>query len=87
MLRPQVKINDSMSQALGWQILHTEKGDFISHGGGNPGFSCFVVGSVARKSGLVAMTNADNGYRAIDRLLRGDIIHRFLGVRMPIPQF
>jgi CubicO group peptidase (beta-lactamase class C family) len=87
MLRPQVKINDSMSQALGWQIQHTEKGDFISHGGGNPGFSCFVVGSVARKSGLVAMTNADNGYRAIDRLLRGEIIHRFLGVRMPYPLF
>jgi CubicO group peptidase (beta-lactamase class C family) len=85
MLRPQVKINDSMSQALGWQIQHTEKGDFICHGGGNPGFSCFVVGSVARKSGLVAMTNADNGYRAIDSLLRGDIIHRFLGVRMPYP--
>ena len=85
MLRPQVKINASMSQALGWQIQHTEKGDFISHGGGNPGFSCFVVGSVARKSGLVAMTNADDGYRAIDSLLRGDIIHRFLGVRMPYP--
>jgi CubicO group peptidase (beta-lactamase class C family) len=87
MLRPQVKINDSMSQALGWQIQHAEKGDFICHGGGNPGFSCFVVGSVARKTGLVAMTNADNGYRAIDRLLRGDIIHRFLGVRMPYPLF
>jgi CubicO group peptidase (beta-lactamase class C family) len=85
MVRPQVKINDSMSQGLGWQIQHTEKGDFISHGGGNPGFSCFVVGSVARKSGLVVMTNADNGYRAIDRLLRGDIIHRFLGVRMSYP--
>jgi CubicO group peptidase (beta-lactamase class C family) len=87
MLRPQVKISDSMSQALGWQIPHTEKGDFICHGGGNPGFSCFVIGSVSRKSGLVAMTNADNGYRAIDSLLRGDIIHQFLGVKMPIPQF
>jgi CubicO group peptidase (beta-lactamase class C family) len=87
MLRPQAKINDSLSEALGWEIQHTEKGDFICHGGGNPGFSCFVVGSVARKSGLVAMTNADDGYRAIDRLLRGDIIHRFLGVRMPYPLF
>jgi CubicO group peptidase (beta-lactamase class C family) len=87
MLHPQVKINDSISQALAWHILHTEKGDIICHGGGNPGFSCFVAGSVARKSGLVAMTNADNGYRAIDSLLRGDIIHRFLGVRMPYPLF
>jgi CubicO group peptidase (beta-lactamase class C family) len=87
MLRPQVKINDSNSWALGWQIHHTEKGDFICHGGGNPGFSCFVVGSVSRKSGLVVMTNADHGYHAIDRLLRGEILHRFLGVRMPLPQF
>jgi hypothetical protein len=47
--------------------------------------SCFVVGSVARKSGLVAMTNADAGYRAIDHLFCGDIIHRFLGVRMGYP--
>jgi CubicO group peptidase (beta-lactamase class C family) len=85
LLRPQGKITDSMSQALGWQIHHTEKGDLISHGGGNPGFSCFVVGSVARKSGLVAMTNADNGYRVIDSLLRGDILYRFLGVRMAYP--
>jgi CubicO group peptidase (beta-lactamase class C family) len=87
MLRPQMKINDSISQALGWQIHHTKEGDFIMHGGGNPGFSCFVVGSVAKKSGLVAMTNADNGYRAIDTLLRGEILHRFLGVRMPYPLF
>jgi CubicO group peptidase (beta-lactamase class C family) len=87
MLRPQVKINDSLSQALGWHIRHTEKGDLICHGGGNPGFICFVAGSVSRKSGLVVMTNADNGYRAIDRLLRGEIIHQFLGVRMPLPQF
>lgn len=85
MLRPQMKINESSSQALGWQVRHTEQGDFVYHGGGNPGFSCFVVGSVARRSGLVAMTNGDNGYRAIDRLLRGDIIHQFLGVRMPYP--
>jgi CubicO group peptidase (beta-lactamase class C family) len=87
MLRPQVKINDSISQALGWQVRHAEKGDLVMHGGGNPGFSCFIVGSVANKSGLVAMTNADNGYRAIDNLLRGDIIHQFLGVRMPYPLF
>ena len=85
MLRPQVKVTDSMSQALGWHVRHTETGDFIYHGGGNPGFSCFVIGSVARKSGLVAMTNGDNGYLAIDGLLRGDIIPRFLGVRMPYP--
>src|SRR5688572_20639952 len=87
MLRPQVKINDSISQALGWQIRHTENGDFIMHSGGNPGFAAFVVGSVQRKSGLVIMTNSDNGHLVIDKLLLGDILHEFLGARMPFPRF
>jgi CubicO group peptidase (beta-lactamase class C family) len=30
MLRPQVKVSDSNSWALGWGIQHTDKGDFIS---------------------------------------------------------
>jgi CubicO group peptidase (beta-lactamase class C family) len=87
MLRPHAKINDSISQALGWQIRHTENGDFIMHGGGNPGFAALVVASVERKSGLVIMTNSDNGYLAIDKLLLGDTLHRFLGARMPYPRF
>src|SRR5262245_52625119 len=79
MLRPQVKVKDSISQALGWGIRHTEKGNFIMHGGGNPGYACFVVASVERKSGLVVMTNCDNGYKVIDKLLLGEIIYQFLG--------
>lgn len=85
MLRPQVKVNDSSSWALGWRIRHTEKGNFIIHGGGNPGFSAFVAASVERKSGLVIMTNSDNGYLVIDKLLLGEIMHRFLGTKMPYP--
>jgi len=87
MLRPHAKINDSISQALGWQIRHTENGDFIMHSGGNPGFAAFAVASVHRKSGLVLMTNSDNGHLAIDKLLLGDILHQFLGARMPFPLF
>jgi CubicO group peptidase (beta-lactamase class C family) len=87
MLRPQMKINDSISQALGWQIRHTENGDFIMHGGGNPGFAAFVAASVDRKSGLVVMTNCDNGYLVIDKLLLGEIMHPFLGAKMPYPLF
>jgi CubicO group peptidase (beta-lactamase class C family) len=87
MLRPQVRTNVSMSQALGWQLQHTEKGDFICHGGGNPGFSAFVVGSVPRKSGLVILTNADSGYKVIHSLTMGEILHRFLGGKIPYPIF
>ena len=87
MLRPHAKINDSISQALGWQIRHTENGDFIMHSAGNPGFAAFVVASVKRKSGLVIMTNSDNGHLVIDKLLLGETLPQFLGTRMPFPRF
>jgi RNA polymerase sigma factor (sigma-70 family) len=81
MLRPQIKRNAESSWALGWEINHTEKGDFIRHGGGNPGYACFVAASVERKSGYVIMTNCENtGYfGVIAKLIAGDILSRFLG--------
>jgi len=85
MLRAQVKVTDSISQALGWQVLHTEGGDFISHGGGNPGFAAFVVASAERGTGLVVMTNGDNGWKVIDALLAGDAMASLLGARMRFP--
>jgi CubicO group peptidase (beta-lactamase class C family) len=33
MIRPQVKVDDGSSWALGWQILHHTTGDLLSHGG------------------------------------------------------
>jgi CubicO group peptidase (beta-lactamase class C family) len=83
MLRPQVKRNSQSSWALGWEIEHTEKGDFIRHGGGNPGFQCFVAASVKRKSGYVMMTNSENGYYGIiSKLITGEILPRFLGGKL-----
>jgi CubicO group peptidase (beta-lactamase class C family) len=80
MLRPQVNRNAESSWALGWEINHTSAGDFIRHSGGNPGFQCFVVGSVPRRSGCVIMTNSENGYNGIiAKLLTGDTLTRFLG--------
>ena len=80
MLRPQVKRNSQSSWALGWEINHTEKGNFLRHGGGNPGFQCLVAASVERKSGYVIMTNSENGYYGvIAKLISGGIMSRFLG--------
>jgi CubicO group peptidase (beta-lactamase class C family) len=80
MLRPQVKRNSQSSWALGWEINHTEKGNFVRHGGGNPGFQCLVAASVERKSGYVIMTNSENGYYGvIAKLISGGIMSRFLG--------
>jgi CubicO group peptidase (beta-lactamase class C family) len=80
MLRPQVKRNSQSSWALGWEINHTEKGNFVRHGGGNPGFQCLVAASVERKSGYVIMTNSENGYYGvIAKLISGGVMSRFLG--------
>jgi CubicO group peptidase (beta-lactamase class C family) len=84
MLRPQIRRNSQSSWALGWEINHTEDGDFIRHGGGNPGYSCFVAASIERKSGYVIMTNCEeNGYLGvIAKLIAGDTLSRFIGGKL-----
>lgn len=63
MVRPQVKVDDSHSWALGWQVIHTKNGDLIQHGGNQKGFHALAAASVERKSGFIIMTNGDNGWR------------------------
>jgi len=85
MLRPQVKRNSQSSWALGWDITHTENGNFIRHGGGHPGYSCLVAASVERKSGYVIMTNGEKSgfYGVIAKLISGEILSQFLGGKLP----
>ncbi len=84
MLRPQIRRNEASSWALGWEINHTRDGDFIRHGGGNPGYACFVAGCVERRSGYVIMTNCENsGYTSvIAPLISGDTLSAFLGGKL-----
>jgi CubicO group peptidase (beta-lactamase class C family) len=79
MLRPQVKVDDSKSWALGWQIVHAGTHDFIAHGGHNDGFYSYAAASVERKSGYVVMTNSDNGVEVLKKLVVGEaVMNRFL---------
>jgi CubicO group peptidase (beta-lactamase class C family) len=78
MVRPQVKVDDSRSWALGWQIQHTKKGDLIQHGGNNKGFHAFVSASVERKSGFIVMTNGENGWKLISNQVFAEVMTRFL---------
>jgi CubicO group peptidase (beta-lactamase class C family) len=71
MIRPQVKVDETSSWALGWRILHGNTGDLIAHGGENVGFQNFVAASVVRKAGYVIMTNGDNGIKIIAELTNG----------------
>jgi len=69
MIRPQVKVDESSSWALGWQVFHGKSGDVISHSGDNPGFKAFVVASAPRKSGWVILMNGDNAGPIIQTLV------------------
>jgi CubicO group peptidase (beta-lactamase class C family) len=76
MLRPQVKVPSgeiASSWALGWQILHTDHGDFIAHGGDGRGFHSISVASVDRRTGFVVMTNGENGWQIIQKHLMTEI--------------
>ena len=81
MVRPHVAIPDDTypsSWALGWEIQHAETGDLISHYGDNRGFHSFAVASLERGTGVVMMTNGENGAGVIDSLLLGDPIQRLV---------
>lgn len=70
MCRPQVKEPNAWgARGLGWQLVHTDKGEIIQHGGDNPGFHCFAVASVERRFGIVVMTNGENGATLMGRFL------------------
>jgi CubicO group peptidase (beta-lactamase class C family) len=77
MIRPQVKVDDSHSWALGWEIYRGLKGDLIMHGGNQKGFHAFAVASVERKSGVVIMTNGDNGWKLNTRVIE-EVVGRYL---------
>jgi CubicO group peptidase (beta-lactamase class C family) len=81
MLRPQVKVDESNSWALGWEVHRTPRGNLIQHEGGQTGFLAFTAASVARRSGYVILTNSANGWKVflnerfmslINRILLGD---------------
>jgi CubicO group peptidase (beta-lactamase class C family) len=84
MLRPVVKATPQTSWALGWEISHTEAGDVIRHAGGNPGYSCFVAASVARKAGYVIMTNSEEVgfFGVIAKLIAGNALPRLIGTAL-----
>lgn len=68
MVTPQIKVDASLSWALGWAVAHPPGGDIIFHAGGIDGAHCLAMASVPRKSGIVVMTNGQNGYTLIERL-------------------
>ena len=63
MLKPQVKINDSISWGLGWGIERTQAGEAFWHWGDWGVFRNFAIASRRQKTGVVVLTNSFNGPR------------------------
>jgi CubicO group peptidase (beta-lactamase class C family) len=81
MVRPVVHVSEQpfrSSWASGWQVLHTDAGDLIAHGGDNTGFHAFAAASRDRRSGFVVMTNGDGGVPVIGRLLDQAFLPRLI---------
>jgi CubicO group peptidase (beta-lactamase class C family) len=74
MVRPQIKGGDSPQswRALGWEVVRSEKDDFIVHGGDNSGFHAFAAASLKRRNGYIFMTNGDGGTDLLKKLIIGD---------------
>ena len=85
MIRPQVKVPDMplpVSWGLGWRIMHAQAGIIVCHDGGEAGFRTFGGFSIERRSGVIIMTNGDNGGTVINKLLFGDLLQP-TGVALP----
>ena len=85
MIRPQIKVPDMplpVSWGLGWRIMHARDGTIVCHDGGESGFRTFGGFSIEKRSGVVIMTNGDNGGTVINKLLFGDLLQP-TGVALP----
>lgn len=84
MVRPQVKVTNSLSWGLGWAIEHKRSGsDIISHAGDNPGFKALTAASVENKTALIIMTNGDRGFdEIIVKVVMSEPMQRFLPVTL-----
>jgi CubicO group peptidase (beta-lactamase class C family) len=84
MVRPHVKVTDTLSWALGWAIEHKPDGSsLISHTGDNPGFKTLTAASLTKKSGYVIMTNGDRGFdEFIAKIAMSEPMQRFLPVAL-----
>jgi hypothetical protein len=82
MVRPHVKVTDTLSWGLGWGIeRNPEVGDIITHGGDNPGFKCITAASLRQRRAFAMVTNSDRGFDDIVRpVLRSAAMRAFLPV-------
>ena len=70
MLRPQTRVNETTDWGLGWGIKHTDGGDAFWHWGDNGGTRNLAAGFRDSGTGIVLMTNGENGLDVCNAIMR-----------------
>lgn len=72
--------------AVGFAIAREGEGWYFSHGGGNWGFRCFLVGHKVKGYGFAIMTNAEGGGSLIAELARRiRVAYEWDWIAQPVP--
>ena len=69
MMKPQVRINDAVSWALGWGLQINEGQTSFWHWGEGINYRTFVIADRSTRSGLIVFTNARNGRKIWERIV------------------
>ena len=69
MIRPYVELAPGVAWGLGWGLQQTKDGWAFWHSGDNPGFKSFTLTYLETQTGIVIMTNGDNGATLWESLL------------------
>lgn len=72
MIHPQVKVKENYYRCLGWGLVKDLPGGeyALEHGGSDIGVRTMAVFLPGSKSGVVVMTNADNGMFVTDQVIK-----------------
>ena len=70
MLTPQIKMSPSIDWGLGWGLEKTSNGRFFWHWGDLSTFKSFTLASKESNTGIVILTNSQNGLKICEQIVR-----------------
>ena len=73
MLKGQIKLSDSLDWGLGWGLEKTNIGNFFWHWGDLVTFKSFIVANKDLKTGIVILTNSQNGLKICENIVERSI--------------
>jgi CubicO group peptidase (beta-lactamase class C family) len=71
MVKHQTTVKENKYFGLGWEIYDLGNGEYaLAHGGGDKGVATEAIILPGSKKGLIIFTNADEGYKVYEKLMR-----------------